>query len=365
MHKDIVPLSDKDQLLGGLRCGTRFYAASIATARNRLSTPDQYYDHQSDFDRQARAGISPGIVDSDTLKQLYIGYVENQVLEWDEFEILALKQIVGSMNLRYRQIPDFRLPEIVYLVKTTGYEEGAAAYTRQLDTIVLPLNMISSIRKYANDGDPLHPAHVTAYLESIVTHESFHVFSKNADLNTAVTDRSTLKQRLYKSIGYNMTSNDVVLPDVGWPFDQSVGKMNEFRITNPDSPRLASYVEMNTPSHGQQKLMPLLMASGVYNGGAFFNYLEWYMMAVEEQRGVWQAVMRADHNPLLFRMDNDDNPHMKEEYLSLVGYNLSGEIFQADEVLAQNFVKLLTRDLPSPWVLSNIAKAFEGPSHFS
>ena len=362
MQTQRAPLSEHDRLLGSF-AGARIYAACKSTARNRLSGDDEYFLNQCDFDRQARAGISPGIVDSDTLKRLYIGYVENQIVEWDDFELKALKQIVGNMNLRYRQVPWFQLPPIVYLVKTTGYEEGAAAYTRQTDTIVLPANMVSSIQQYKNDGDPLHPAHSTSYLQSIVTHESFHVFSKYASAGGSGIDGEPLlaiKKRLYESIGYQMIENEVALPAVKWPYNSPVGPMNQFRITNPDSPRLASYIELDTPIGAKQKLMPLLMASGAYEGGAFFHYLMWLTMAIEQHDGQWQPILDGDGRPVLYDMNAPVQHQMKEDYLSLVGYNLSGEIFQADEVLAQNFVKLLTRDLPSPRILADISAAFGG-----
>ena len=74
------------------------------------------------------------IVDDVALEKLYLTYVANQVSPWQTSEIAQLKSIINSMSLQYHLLPDFTLPPVLFLVKTSGKEEGYAAYTRQLNT---------------------------------------------------------------------------------------------------------------------------------------------------------------------------------------------------------------------------------------
>ena len=349
-------VSDGDILLGELTTGVNIVAASVARGKQQLVTADEYLNHQSRFDREARASISPGLVDDTTLQALYLGYLANQVMPWQANEISLLKDIVNAMSLQYHLLSQFTLPATVYLVKTTGKEEGYAAYTRQLDTIVLPANMVASLQTTLGYGDPLHPANDTQYLQSIITHESFHVFSKHAYVHDPLRLAT-----LYGSIGYQFCDNELVLPDVPWPEATSTTRMPELKITNPDSPCLNSYVQMQTPDSGGQSvpLMPVLMADRAYSGGAFFDYLSWYVMQIERGAdGLWRACLSEQGRPVMYLMTDPENKAMMREYLSLVGYNLTHEIFQADEVLAQNFVLLMTRTLPSQSILNQLEHFF-------
>lgn len=342
--------SGKNTSIGELPGGTAVYAACVEKGVEQLRTPDVYIEHQSFFDHQARICLEfDG--SKQHLRDLYLDYIGNQVMAWNEAEIIGLKQIIQSMGKKYQAF-SLDLPDELYLVKTTGQEEGTGAYTRQLNTLVLPINMVSSLSAIGQ-GDALHPATNTAALENIVIHETFHIFYKNAFL----TDHQRLAALLSK-IHYQFTDNEVALPDVPWPNPDSPAKMADMKITNPDEPRQNVYIEMQVGDRDadKAKLMPVLMASGAYRGGSFFNYLHWYMMAIENDpsTGQWQPVLQADGRPVLYPMfgEHRSSSPLWRQYLSLVGSNITEEIFQPGEILAQNLV--LAVNTPSLWVLEDI-----------
>lgn len=346
-----TPIGTIELIHNGILVPTQFYASDKKKGKELLAKDDEYFNNQSDFDRYARIGITQGLAtDSNQLKKLYVSYVQNQVSEWTNEEISCLKTIIKNMNYKYKLLNSYKLPNKVYLVKTTGYEEGAAAYTRNLNTIVLPQNMVSSLSDFNSTGDPLHPAGNTDYLQGIVQHESFHVFSKNS----FVSDKAHLAS-LYNNIGYQFTSNPIQLPDVKWPFNANPSEqdsMTNFRITNPDSPSFNTYIELDLEEKGKTCLTPLLMANSKYNGGAFFDYLVWYTIEVECKNDKWIPVLDKNGLPILHEMTEGSDIFNK--YLEKIGYNLTNEIFQADEVLAQTFVNILDQNNPSQWVLNNL-----------
>jgi hypothetical protein len=236
----------------------------------------------------------------------------------------------------------------VNLVKTTGLEEGYAAYTRKDNVIVLPENMVASLSATTGFDDPLHPVASTAYLQGIITHELFHILSKNSP---------AVRARLYGLVNYRVMGNTVVLPEVPW--GPTGAMLPDLKITNPDTPALDVYINMLVPatptgeegSRLTRSLMPILLASGPYSGGIFFNYLQWFFMAVEQSdEGVWTPLVDGAGTPLMY-----NSAPILPEYLSLVGKNFTNEIFHPDEILAQSFV--LIAQQPSLDLLGRIGAA--------
>jgi len=336
----------EDIPIGELQTGVQVFAASVPTARQLLATEDEFVRLQSRFDRQARLNLRFEVVE--VTREIYLDYVSSQVMAWTGAEISALRQIVSSLNARFMKCV-LGLPERVYIVKTTGQEEGYAAYTRGQDTICLPANMVASLSTSRNYGDPLNPVNDTLYLEDILNHECFHLFSKN---------NPDLRYVLYEAINYYHTDNDVELPDIPLGPGASGWTLPQLKITNPDAAKSNVYIKMDVPmvpgsADGEivrRALLPVLIARSPYdNGGLFFQYLEWQFLAIEcDLSGRWVAMM-LDGKPLLY-----DSKPLLQQYMSLVGKNIEGEIFHPDEILAQNFV--LASKEPTPGLLSTMQK---------
>jgi hypothetical protein len=318
-------------------------AAGVPTGRALIGAADAFVDNQSQFDRQARVCLRQSVLKVE--KPVYLDYCAAQVTAWSDDEIAALKKILAWVARRFADW-NFTLPSTVHLVKTTGQEEGRAAYTRRDDTIVLPAGKLESLQMPSPDSDPLFPKSSTDPLRAIVVHEFFHLISKN---------NLGLRESLYRLVGYEQLPNAVALPKVPWPKPTSSTQLPELKITNPDTPVLDVAITLDVPEDGgtrQRHLLPVLLSDGPYQGGSFFAYLGWYFMAVEEKSGTWKPVLDAGGRPLTYPM-SDKSP-LWPQYMDKIGRNLTNELFHPDEIIAQNFV--FTALLPSSPQLTDIDK---------
>ena len=273
-------------VIGTLPGGTEVVAASLEAGRELLTTVDDYLSQQSPFDRQARVNLRRQVVE--VTLPMYLDYIASQVMSWSQTEIKALGAIVSAMAKLFAPL-SLRLPAEIHLVKTNGQEEGYAAYTRRKDTIVLPANMVASVETATSYGDPLHPTNDVSYLQNVMIHECFHLFSKN---------HPEERFKLYDRIHYRSTGAVV------------------------------------------------LLANRPYEGGVFFEYLEWWFMSIAEGPDRrWAPVLGPDGYPVMY-----ESAPLMPEYLALVTANFTQEIFQPDEILAQNFV--LAANQPSLDILS-------------
>lgn len=347
-----------DTPLGQLPGGTQVVAAGIPTGRAMLTTVDDYVRRQTPFDRQARVNLRREVVE--VTPTIYLDYVSSQVMDWSPQELLSLKAIVAAVAPLFASL-SLRLPAVIRLVKTTGQEEGYAAYTRRDDTIVLPANMVASTQTAASYGDPLHPADDLSYLQDVFIHECFHLFSKNHPRE---------RFALYDAIHYRSTGHLIELPDVPWGPPGAQAPMRDLRITNPDESGLDVCIDMQVPEVPaastdspdaaptklvQRTLAPLLLADRPYAGGVFFDYLQWWFMAItQDAAGRWVPLTGPDGLPLLY-----DSAPLMPQYLSLVSANFTQEIFQPDEILAQNFV--LMANQPSLGILSTLRRTLSAP----
>lgn len=316
--------------------GTQVVAADADTAARLLTTPDAYIAAQSPFDRSARLGLPQASLE--VTPQLFLDYLSTQVLGWSGDEIASLTRIMVRVKPVLAGI-DAALPETVWLVKTTGREEGAAAYTRRTDTIVLPAGKVASLYTPPPGGDALHPGQSDGYLAGIVTHEFFHILSKN---------NPDWRGRLYGLVHYRLLPNAIELPDHPWADGLS---MRALAITNPDAPLLNVAIDLVPPGGDRPVAMtPVLISSAAYRRGSFFDTLEWLFLAVAEgPDGQW-APVRAAGKPVTYPAKD-----LRAQYLDLVGHNFGEEIFHPDEILAQSFVT--AAGLPSLPLLGRIHDA--------
>ncbi|WP_328334559.1 MULTISPECIES: hypothetical protein [unclassified Streptomyces] len=333
---------------------TEVIAAARATGRQLLGRTDDFVANLSDFDRRARVCLAGPETPVGT--PLYLDYVTSQVMAWNEQETGVLAELTRDLDKRLTgRWPDL-LPPVVYLVKTTGQEEGRAAYTRHTDTVVLPAAKIVPALGPAPGADPLFPHSSTTGLRDVLLHELFHIISKN---------KPRLRRALYDLIGYTQLDSAIPLPDVAWPSATSRTTLPSLRITNPDTPNLDVYITLRVPPAPgtgdepvERPLMPLLTANGPYEGGSFFPYITWYFMALRQEGTNWAADTGPDGRPLTYVMTPGSD--LWEEYLDQVGRNAEGELFHPDEVIAQNFVHATL--LPSMRLLSRMDRILANTS---
>lgn len=321
-------------------------AAGVESGRSKIGTADAFADNQSQFDRQARVCLRESVLEVE--KPVYLDYCASQVMAWSDPEIAALRKILAWVAGRFGDW-HFTLPSTVHLVKTTGQEEGRAAYTRHHDTIVIPANKLESLQMPSPDSDPLFPQSSTDPLRALLIHEFFHLISKNNPL---------LREHLYHLVGYEQLPNAVAMPDVPWPAPDSATRLPAMTITNPDTPVLDVAITLDVPENGGTRprhLLPVLLSDAPYTGGVFFAYLGWYFMAVEEKSGTWAPVLDDAGRPLTYVM-NSQSP-LWPQYLDKIGRNLTNELFHPDEIIAQNFV--FTALLPTSGQITDIDRLLQ------
>lgn len=288
-----------------------WHFATLAEAREFLGTSDRFLESLSPFDRQARVETDRAVSPDE-----FVTFVREHAREWTAEEREKLTAVAARLR---EKLAAFHLPfpPAVWLIKTTGREEGGAAYCRR-HAVVLPASKLA--------GE-------STSLERLLTHELFHILSSH---------QPRLRQRAYAFIGFDSISPPTLPP--AW---------SARRITNPDAPRLDAVIHVN---HAGERLSttPLLYSSqpafDPQRGGPFFKYLEFRLLVLENVGQSWQPRMR-DGLPWLL------DPSAVPDYGRQIGNNTK-YILHPDEILADNFVHLVHRtpDLPNPEIVARLGE---------
>jgi hypothetical protein len=290
---------------------TRLNAATVEQGRGILSSADDFLRSLSPFDRSSRLRTNGPVA----LDQ-FTNFVASQVMAWEEPELNRLRELsqIISNRLAGWSLP---LPESIPVIKTTGLEEGDAAYTRGA-AIVLPAS------------DLAKPA---AELEHVFLHELFHVLSRR---------NPKLRDALYAQIGFQPCGPVALPPDYA-----------ARKLTNPDAPIIEHQLKGRIGER-EVHVMPVLFSrEATYRAGdtrPFFAYLEFRLMEIERGANGWQPVVR-DGSQAFHRPADIGN------FFEQIGRN-TGYIIHPEEVLADNFVLLMRgkTDVPNPEILTRMAE---------
>lgn len=307
----LVPLSAARAGDQELQPGTTVAFASRQEAAKLLSVKDAFVEALSPFDRAARLKT-----DREVGEKEYLEFVAAQALDWTDDEKARIAAIVDDLRPKLAPL-GLALPAVVRLVKTTGLEEGSAAYCRGA-AIVLPKTLVEKKRALAG----------------VLPHELFHVFSSH---------NAKLRPALYGVLGFTPCA-PVKLP----------GTLAKKRITNPDAPGLDFAIQVK---RGESKVpaVPVLVSRSerydTRRGGEFFEYLELRLLVLEKKGEALEPALDAAGEPVLLALA--DAP----DYLEQMGKN-TGYTIHPEEVLADNFVLLLQgkKDVPSPAILEGLRK---------
>jgi len=270
--------------------------ATIQQANEILLKRDNFVEHMSPFDRAARMKTDKVVTEKEFLE-----FVGKNVLEWDDAEkekitsaLLGIQKQCEALSLPF--------PKKVFMIKTTGEEEGKAAYTRA-NAIILPKNEIAA---------------PPAKIRSMICHELFHILSRA---------NPELREKLYAIIGF------VKCGEAEFP-----SELKSRKITNPDAP--ANNHRILLKFHGKDAWAIPILFSAVEKydparGGEFFDYLQFKFLIVENQ------VLAPDVNPA--NSGRKDRLAGIEEFSGFeeqVGKNTK-YIIHPEEILADNFTLLL------------------------
>ena len=99
--------------------------ATVYEAKEILTSRDDFIQSMSPFDRASRMKT-----DRDISEKAYLEFIGNNILDWNTIEkekvISAFKGIQKSLETY-----SWLIPKNLFLIKTTGNEEGGAAYIRE------------------------------------------------------------------------------------------------------------------------------------------------------------------------------------------------------------------------------------------
>lgn len=281
-----------------------FSFATQAQGRAALEAHDDFVERLSPFDRSARLKT-----DREVSERQYLDFVGNNVLAWDDN---ATKQRISHalvlIESRARDLA-ISLPKKIIIVRTTGQEEGGAAYTRG-NAIVLPDTVLSD-----SSQD----------LTKVISHEIFHILSR---------EKAGLRAVLYKTIGFEPC------PEFAFPIE-----LTNHKITNPDAPKNDFHIKIKYQGDSYWAVPVLYAAVAQYSpikGGEFFDYLQFKL-----------ALTKGSETKFI-GVDNVSG------FFEQVGRN-TDYIIHPEEILADNFALLILgkSDLPSPAIPEAMLKALK------
>ena len=289
-----------------------FLFATQEQARTALAVRDDFVERLSSFDRAARLKT-----DADVSERQYLDFVSSNVLPWEEGpnkERVAQALIFVAARLGDLGIS---LPKEILVIRTTGREEGGAAYTRG-HSIVLPDSVLA---------DPSQD------LVKLVSHETFHILSRNSEM---------LRANAYKIIGFTRC------PEFRFPPD-----LADRRVTNPDAPRNDHWIKVQYGGTSLMAIPVLYAGTSKYDpkkGGEFFDYLQFRLALISPGVGAEFEARFVDVGEV-------------QGFFEQIGRN-TDYIIHPEEILADNFALLFVESstVPTPAIPAAVLKAVQAVS---
>ncbi|HEX4440461.1 MAG TPA: hypothetical protein VH854_10355 [Thermoanaerobaculia bacterium] len=308
----IVPdaAASADSVAIGASSHVRF--APAAEAASVLTKRDAFLSAMSPFDRSARLQVGREVPEAE-----YLAFVAGEARDWTPAELELLRPMLEAFRAKTAKWK-MDLPAEVLFLKTTGREEGRAAYCRGA-AVVLPQNMIA--------GKPQD-------LRTTVFHELFHVYSSH---------HPEMRGALYAVVGYEVCPEFVLPPELA-----------RRKLTNPDAPRMDAFIRLRVGGETVAAAPILLGRSDLYDekiGGAFFRQMDFRFLALaEDPAGGW----RVATGPGAAGGARLIAPAEAPGYMDRIGHNTQ-YVIHPEEILADNFVLLADgAKAPSPDILEKL-----------
>ena len=265
----------------------------------------------SPFDRSSRLKTDKPVTEAE-----YLAFIGKNVTEWSAEERQGVESALAKIatGLRDWWLP---LPAKIQVIRTTGTEEGKAAYTRGT-AVMIP-------KAELGKGPD--------YLTRLICHELFHVLSRQ---------NPGLRDELYGAIGFTRCE------DLEFPRELAARK-----ITNPDAPQNDHFIRLIIDGQMRPAIPVLLSRAETYDvtrNREFFEYLELKFLVVELRpgSGVPKAIYE-NSDPKLAGLKSVSG------FFEQVGRNTE-YIIHPEEILADNFALLVLgkQNVQSPEVLEKM-----------
>jgi len=273
-----------------------------------IAEKDDYITNFSKFDLQSRLETFEEVSKEDLLT-----FLSQQTLDWTQNEEDRIEKIFDEIENAYEQYQKF-LPDEILLIKTTGLDEGDAAYTRK-SCIYIPVSMIRwSYNK----------------LKELIAHELFHIVS---------TCYPKFRNNLYAKLGFTPC------PELRMPEEYQ-----ELYVTNPDTVKKNCYVEFHDPHGDQRKAVPFLYSEQPYEGGYFFRYFRFTFLVIHLSDNICLPVYENKHPKfidapqILYDLSEEIDPYDNQHRLhpeEILAYYWSLLVFPETELdyNKRNFLK--------------------------
>ena len=285
--------------------------ASAAEGQKILTERDNFVRRLSPFDRSARLKTERPVNTPE-----YLALVGRSVRDWEAEERGRASAALQSIRSALETLA-LPFPKTVWLVRTTGQEEGGATYTRG-PAIVLPPKTLASSKEA---------------LGATLAHELFHVLSRH---------HPDLRDRLYADLGFRRVR------ELKFPKALAARK-----LTNPDAPRNEHAIQLSKDGENSWAI-PILFATretyDIQRGGEFFEYLDFKLLLVELQGDTrWPRPVYDEAKLRLLA------PSEVSGFFEQVGRN-TGYIIHPEEILAEHFSHLVrqTPGLASPHLVERM-----------
>jgi len=291
-----------------------FIFASAEEGRSLLTARDEFIENMSPLDRSIRMRSEKPVSVDEFLK-----FVGNNVVSWEDDDKERLETVVGSLAAKLEAYSRF-LPAKIYLVRTTGNEEGGVAYTRG-NAIIFPRRL---------------PMTDIVMVYRLISHELFHIVTRQ---------NKAMKSQFYGIIGFSKC------PPYTLP-----GTMGNRRFTNPDAP-LNDYCIRVKAGKKDLVVLPILYsqvdAYSKSDGEELFDYV----------RSAFLSIARIKSGKPVMLKDNQMTLYQEGElqgFYEQIGENTDYTI-HPEEILADNFSYLFlgVTEMESPRIVEKMKKIFE------
>ncbi len=290
--------------------------ATAEEGRALITQDDTFMQHITDMDKMVILGEAGKGASLETYKKA----VGDQALDFDAREsklvtdsILNIRGKLSKLNILF--------PSTIYIVKTTGKEEGDSAYCRSLNVICYSTRML---------------ANKQIDFDVIMTHELFHILSRN---NLA------MQEKLYNAVGYYRAGNIALPPEIA-------GRL----LTNPDSVLCEFYFKALI-NGSYKNVVPLIVIAPEFTGAQgqrVFSYFNLTFFEIDMANGV--ASLKKDDKGAYIGHSMDEITN----YFDIIGAN-THYIIHPDEILAENFecVVFDIYNIPSPDIPNKMRAIFK------
>ncbi len=307
-----------------LQAGTKIVFPDVNEAKKFLTTNDEDVNSLTSLDRSIRMKTQKAVSQEE-----YLSFVASHAMQWTQSEKKRMEEVIKSAAGKLKRF-NLKLPPTILLIKTTGAEEGNAAYIRR-NAIVLPQKLISqqNIMQMMSNSQ-------NSRIEHIFTHELFHIYLEH---------NPQLKEAFYKVVGFQKC-NPVELPE----------KLEKYVPTSGFS--YDYYIEL-LYKDGTINVMPIITVPNYdyEKKDVFFKYMKVQLLAIEKAGDKWQFKRDDTGEPVLFELD--DLPGYRRETGDNTEY-----VINPEEIIAENFVLLVqkSQSVKSKWVIEEMDKLFQSMS---